>query len=139
MKVVYTFVCGDLFHIGHLRAIQDARAMGDYLIVGVMTDEAMMSYKRKPVMTFDERLEIIQNIKGVDEVVPQCHRDPTETIKLLKMQPDILCHGDDWGEDFAGAEYMRSIGKEARTFKYHSNVRSTTDIIKEIKRRKDIP
>jgi cytidyltransferase-like protein len=137
MKVVYTFICGDLFHVGHLRAIQDARAMGDYLIVGVLTDEAMMEYKRKPVISFEDRLEIVANIKGVDEVVTQPHRDPTSVLRIIK--PDIVCHGDDWGENFAGAEYMRSIGKEARTFKYHTNARTTTDIIKEIKRRNDIP
>ena len=137
MKRVYTFVCADLFHVGHLMAIQDARKMGDYLIVGVLTDEAMMEYKRKPVISFKDRAEIVSNIRGVDEVVPQYHRDPTETLKQVK--PDIVCHGDDWGENFAGAEYMRSIGKEARTFPYHVNARTTTDIINEIKRRNDIP
>jgi phosphoenolpyruvate phosphomutase len=111
--------------------------MGDYLIVGVLTDEAMMEYKRRPVISFKDRREIVSNIKGVDEVVEQNHRDPTET--LMKVKPDLVCHGDDWGEDFAGAAYMRAIGKEAKTFPYHTNERTTTDIITDIKRRNDIP
>jgi cytidyltransferase-like protein len=137
MKKVYTFVCADLFHVGHLKAIQDAKAMGDYLIVGVLTDEAMMEYKRRPVISLEDRMEIVKNIKGVDEVVVQNHRDPTET--LMKVKPDLVCHGDDWGEDFAGAAYMRAIGKEARTFPYHVNARTTTSIIIEIKQRSDLP
>ena len=127
IKVVYTFVVGDFFHIGHIRAIEDAHKMGDVLIVGVLTDEAVASYKRTPVMKFWERMEIVRNLKNVDLVVPQDSKDPTENLKILR--PDIVCHADDWGEDFEGAEYMRSIGKEAKTFGYHREVRSTTEII----------
>jgi len=97
----------------------------------------MMEYKRRPVISLEDRMEIVKNIKGVDEVVAQNHRDPTET--LMKVKPDLVCHGDDWGEDFAGAAYMRAIGKEARTFPYHMNARTTTSIIIEIKQRSDLP
>jgi len=130
--VVYTYVAGDLFHIGHLRCLQQAKALGDYLIVGVITDEGIAAYKRHPIIPFKERLEIIQNIKCVDRVVVQDGLDPT--YNLMRYKPDIITHGDDWGENFPGAEYMRSIGKKAIRVKYYTG-RSTTGIIARLRRK----
>ena len=129
-KVIYAYVVGDLLHIGHLRALQQAKALGDYLIVGVLTDDAVEAYKRMPVIPFEERIELVRNLKCVDWVVAQTDVDPTEN--LIRYEPDILVHGDDWGEDFPGAKYMREHGKEARRTKYYKG-QSTTDIIKRIK------
>ena len=126
---VYAFVCADLFHIGHLRALYQAKKLGDHLYVGVLTDEAIEAYKRKPIIPFEERFDIINGLECVDLVVRQDTLDPTENLKVWK--PDILVHGDDWGEDFPGAEYMRSIGKQAIRTKYYEG-QSTTKIIKEI-------
>ena len=127
---VYAFVCADLFHIGHLRALEQAKELGEYLIVGVLTDEAMESYKRKPIIPFEERAEIVDALECVDQTVWQDALDPTENLKTWK--PDILVHGDDWGEDFPGAEYMRSIGKQAIRTKYYIG-QSSTKIIEEIR------
>ena len=126
---VYAYVVGDLLHIGHLKSLQQAKALGDYLIVGVLTDEATMAYKRMPVIPFGERMELIANLKCVDDVVEQESVDPTENLKVL--QPDIVVHGDDWDENFPGAEYMRSIGKKAVRTKYFAG-QSTTKIIERI-------
>jgi len=135
MIKVYTFVVGDLFHVGHLRALKDAKALGDYLVVGVLTDHAVESYKRTPVMPFEERLELISELAPiVDEVVPQYSKDPTDNLKKLG-DIDILAHGDDWGENYDGSEYMRSIGKKAVTFAYHQGVPSSTKLINTIYRR----
>lgn len=128
MKVVYTYVVGDLFHIGHLKCLQQAKALGDYLIVGVITDKAVESYKRIPIIPFEERLEIIKNIKCVDEAIEQDALDPTDTIKSLKTTPDVLVHGDDWDENFPGAEYMRSIGKRAERVKWYPGRPTTAQI-----------
>ena len=129
--VVYAYVCGDLLHIGHLRALQQAKALGDYLVVGVISDEGVAAYKREPVISFDERSELIDNLRCVDKVVRQETVDPTENLNRLDV--DILAHGDDWGEDFPGADYMRSIGKKTIRTKYYSH-QSTTKVLEKILR-----
>lgn len=128
---MYAFVVGDLLHIGHLRALQQARALGDYLIVGVLIDEAVEAYKRKPVIPFEERIELIRNLECVDEAVKQYTVSPTENLRE-RPEVDIVVHGDDWDENFPGAEYMRSINKEAIRTKYYKG-QSTTKIINKIK------
>ena len=130
MVKVYAYVSGDLLHIGHLKALQQAKALGDYLIVGVITDEGIAAYKRVPVIPFEERIELIRNIKCVDEVIKQDSLDPTDNLKSTKA--DIVVHGDDWDENFLGASYMRSIGKKAIRTSYYKGL-STTDIIERIK------
>lgn len=130
--LVYTYVCADLLHVGHLRAMQQAKALGDYLIVGVITDEGMAAYKQRPVIPFEERIELVANLKCVDEVVRQEGVDPTENLK--KLDVDIVVHGDDWNEDFPGTAYMRSIGRKAIRTRYYPG-QSTTMIIKKIKQK----
>lgn len=130
-KVVYAYVVGDLFHIGHLKMLQQARALGDYLIVGVLTDRAVWEYKRAPIIPFTERIQIFESLKCVNEVVPQLHVDPTDNLKAMPLV-DVVVHGDDWDENFLGAEYMRSIGKEAIRTRYYED-QSTTKIINKIK------
>lgn len=129
---VYAYVAGDLPHIGHLRCLQQAKALGNYLIVGVLTDKAIEAYKRVPIIPFEERAEMFANFKCVDEVVRQDSVDPTENLK--KLQPDIVVHGDDWNEDFPGAKYMKSIGRKAIRTKYYPG-QSTTKIIELITKR----
>lgn len=132
MVKVYTYACADLLHIGHLRAFQQAKALGDCLIVGVLTDEAIEAYKRKPIIPFEERLELVASLKCVDQAVRQDDVNPT--LNLQRFQPDILVHGDDWTEDFPGADYMRATGKRVMRTKYTPG-RCTTQIIGEIQER----
>ena len=136
MIVVYAYVAGDLIHKGHLQALQQAKALGDYLIVGVLTDEAVTAYKRKPVIPFHERIEMFANLKCVDMVVPQFNVDPTENLKRMPFV-NVVVHGDDWGEDFPGAQYMRDNEKKAVRTHYYPG-QSTTKIIKTIKEREDL-
>ncbi len=131
MTKVYAYVVADLLHIGHLRALQQAKALGDYLVVGVLTDEAVVAYKRQPVIPFEERMELLISLKCVDEVVRQDTLDPSENLKVLG-DIDIVVHGDDWDENFPGAEYMRSVGKKVVRTKYYKG-QSTTVIIERIK------
>lgn len=130
MVKVYAYVSGDLLHIGHLRALQQAKALGDYLIVGVITDEGIVAYKRMPVIPFEERLELIRNIKCVDEAMMQQGLDPTDNLKSTGA--DIVVHGDDWDDNFPGAAYMRSIGKKAIRTSYYKG-QSTSCIIEKVK------
>ncbi len=125
--VVYTYVVGDLLHIGHLKVLQQAKALGDYLVVGVLTDEATEAYKRKPIIPFKERIELIANLKCVDEVMKQESVYPTENLKK-RPDVDIVTHGDDWDEDFPGAAYMLSIGKRAERVKWYPGRPTTQQI-----------
>ena len=132
MVKVYAYVSGDLIHVGHLRALQQAKALGDYLIVGVITDGGIEAYKRLPVIPFCERLEMIAHLDCVDLAVKQEGIDPVPNLK--RYEPDIIVHGDDWSYDFPGAEYMRSIGKRVMRTRYFEG-QSTTKIIEGIKQR----
>lgn len=90
----YTSGVFDLFHIGHLNILKRAKSLCDRLIVGVTIDE-LVSYKgAKAVVPFEERLEIVQNIKCVDLAVPQNHLDKFTMWEKLKF--DMMFIGDDW-------------------------------------------
>ena len=73
MEVVYIAGCWDLFHIGHLNVLEKAKALGDVLVVGVNTDEFMMSHKGKSVIPFEQRIAIVRALRCVDIAIP--HRD----------------------------------------------------------------
>lgn len=94
-NIGYTTGVFDLFHIGHLNILKNAKAMCEHLIVGVSTDECVMQYKHKsPVIPFCERMAIVESIKYVDEVVPQETMD--KMLAWEKLHFDALFHGDDW-------------------------------------------
>ncbi len=99
MRVI-TFGTFDIFHIGHLRILERARAYGDYLIVGVSTDELNASKKgRTPVYPYAQRRDILQALRVVDEVFPE------ESLELkreyvIQHRADILVMGDDWAGKF---------------------------------------
>lgn len=93
MKKVYVGMSADLFHYGHLNIINEAKKLG-YVIVGVLTDEAIASYKRLPHVPYKQRKVIVENIRSVDEVVPQESLDYVPNLR--KIKPDYVVHGDDW-------------------------------------------
>ncbi len=94
MQIGYTSGVYDLFHIGHLNLLRNAKGMCDKLIVGVTTDE-LVSYKnKKAVIPHNERMEIVRAIQYVDSVVPQEDMDKFEMWKKLKF--DVMFVGDDW-------------------------------------------
>ena len=95
MKTVYIAISADILHHGHINLIKKASEYGD-LIVGVLTDEAIATYKRFPVLDYEQRTFIIENINGVKKVVPQETLDYSENLK--KYKPDFVFHGDDWKE-----------------------------------------
>ncbi len=90
----YTAGVYDLFHIGHLNLLKNAKAKCDYLIVGITTDELVKYKGKSPVITLEERMQIVEAIKYVDEVVVQ---DDLDKVKAWdKYHYDILFVGDDW-------------------------------------------
>ena len=94
-KIGYTTGVYDLFHIGHLNILRRAKEQCEYLIVGVSTDEIVEEYKgKRPVVPFDERIEIVKAIRYVDEVVPQTSMNKMEAWE--KIHFDALFHGSDW-------------------------------------------
>jgi glycerol-3-phosphate cytidylyltransferase len=94
MIIGYTSGVFDLFHIGHLNLLKNARGMCDRLIVGVTTDDLSLYKGKKPLIPFEDRFEIIRSIKYVDAVVPQETMDKATMCKKLKAS--VLFVGDDW-------------------------------------------
>ena len=92
-KIVYIGMSADLIHQGHLNIIAEGRKLGK-VIIGLLTDEAIASYKRLPLIAFNERKLIVENLKGVAKVIPQNTLDYVPNLKELK--PDFVIHGDDW-------------------------------------------
>lgn len=94
MILGYTSGVYDLFHVGHLNLLRNARAMCDKLVVGVTTDELVAYKYKRAVIPFTERMEIVRSIRYVDAVVPQESMDKLETWNKLKF--DVMFVGDDW-------------------------------------------
>lgn len=94
-KKVYIGLSADLLHTGHLNIINKASKLGK-VTVGLLTDKAIASYKRLPYLEFEQRKIIVENIKGVEEVIPQLQLDYRPNLRKLK--PDFVVHGDDWQE-----------------------------------------
>jgi len=84
----YAYIVGDLLHIGHLLHLANCKGLCDRLVVGVLTDEAAMEKKPRPVIPFDDRIHLVSQLKPVDAVVPQDTYSPL--TNLLEIRPDIL-------------------------------------------------
>ncbi|MDL2261886.1 adenylyltransferase/cytidyltransferase family protein [Bacteroidales bacterium OttesenSCG-928-I21] len=94
MVIGYTTGVFDLFHIGHLNMLKNAKSLCDKLIVGVTTDELVNYKNKRAVIPFEERIEIVRNIKYVDAAVAQSDMNKFEMWKKLKF--DVMFVGDDW-------------------------------------------
>jgi len=100
LKTVYVGMSADIIHPGHLKIIKKAASLGK-VVVGVLSDEAIASYKRVPYLPLDTRLEIISALKDVDQVIIQKTLDYSDNLRLLR--PDFVVHGDDWKEGLQAA------------------------------------
>jgi phosphoenolpyruvate mutase len=94
-SVVYIPMCADILHPGHLNIIKEGQKLGE-VIVGLLTDEAIASKKRLPLMSYKQRFEVVSGIRGVDRVVPQT--TPDYRPNLLMLKPNYVVHGNDWAE-----------------------------------------
>ena len=95
MKTVYTCFCTDIIHDGHLNIIGEARKRGK-VIVGCLSDEALIRYNKFPTISQEERIKLYRSIDGVEEVVIQDDMMYDDVITLI--QPDFVLHGDNWKE-----------------------------------------
>lgn len=95
MKTVYTCFCTDVIHEGHLNIIHEARKYGE-VIVGVLSDEAMIRFNRFPTIEFEERIDLVRNLDGVVNVIIQ--EDIMYDKVIHELHPDYVIHGDNWKE-----------------------------------------
>ena len=116
-----------MFHIGHLNILRRAKEQCEYLIVGVSTDELVAEYKhKKPIIPYEERIEIVKAIKYVDKVVPQTSMD--KLLAWEELHYDALFHGSDWkGSDMYDEieAKLKSVGAEM-VFLPHTDGTSST-------------
>lgn len=125
-KKVYMCFSTDMIHSGHIDIIKKAEELGD-LIIGVLSDEAIASFKRYPLMPFEERKVLFENIAGVKKVVEQ--KELSYKNILNELKPDIVVHGDDWKEGFQKPirdeviETLNSYGGELVEFPYNKDAR----------------
>ncbi len=128
---VYADIVGDLFHAGHVEFFKKAKELGDELIIGVLSDEDVYSYKRVPILTLAERAAVIGACKYVDEVVLAPPLRLTEEW-IHEHRIDLVVHGDDFNQDLLMDQYGTSIEMGIfRSVPYCKGI-STTNIIQRI-------
>lgn len=140
---IYIGMSADLLHPGHLNIINEARKLldskgGGELIVGLLTDKAIASYKRLPYMTWEQRKVVVENVKGVTKVIPQETLDYVPN--LLKIKPDYVLHGDDWKTGVQAKTRQRIVdvmsewGGEVIDIPYTEGISSTklNQVLKEV-------
>ena len=109
-KIVYVGMSADIIHPGHLNILHEAQKYGR-VIVGVLTDEAIASYKRLPYLNYEQRSVVVKDLKGVSEVIPQTTLDYRPNLE--KIRPDYVVHGDDWKEGVQAKTRQQIIDKMA--------------------------
>ena len=136
MTRIYIDGIFDLFHRGHLESLKQAKSLKDdaYLIVGIISDEVAKDYKRLPVINHEDRIEIIKNLKIVDEVIRHPPLVITEEF-VNENKIDLVVHGfsneEDWEKQKSFFQFLIKNNKFKKINYYDKT--STTDIIKKIK------
>jgi len=136
MKIVYTYGVFDILHPGHISLLERAKALGDYLIVGIVCDEAVRERKGKgrPIQNQYDRARIVGALKCVDEVVIQGMFNPCGVLfakHFLGQTVSILCKGDDW-KYIPGKDAIEMLGGKLVKLPY-SKEWSTSKIIKDVR------
>lgn len=131
-KIVFTNGCFDLLHIGHVRYLNEARALGDILVVGLNTDASVQKLKgpSRPIQNEKDRAEILANLKSVNFTALFNEDTPEELIKVVR--PDYLVKGGDWKpEQIAGSTFVQSYGGKVMSLQFVDG-KSTTNIVSKI-------
>ena len=127
-KTVYLGITGDIIHPGIINIINEGTKRGE-LIVGLLTDSAIVSHKRLPYLTYKQRKAVVESIKGVSRVVPQ--EAWSYVPNLIKYKPDYIIHGDDWKSNYLSKirdevfEAMKAWGGEVIEIPYTQGINST--------------
>jgi len=131
--IVFTNGCFDLLHPGHVRYLEEAAAHGDLLVVGINTDDSVAVIKGpgRPILTLEERSEVLLALRSVHAVVPFAEETPLELIR--RVRPHVLVKGGDWAmEEIVGREVVEADGGTVHSLPFHAGT-STTDIIRRIR------
>lgn len=134
LKVGYAYVVADIFHVGHLKHLQRCKKNCNKLIVGVLTDEATMEKKRRPIIPYRERLEIVKSLNCVDAAVKQKTYSPLPNVR--KHKPDILFESVSHTEEAIkeAKETMKKLCGKVMIMPYYAGQSSTaikTKVVKE--------
>ena len=129
MTRVYADMVADLFHYGHVEFLRKVRSLGDYLLVGIHRDDALVVYKRLPILTMEERIASVAGCRHVDEVLPNAPLK-VDQAWIEKYHIDLVVHGDDFTDEQLEHYYGVPIKMGIfRTVPYTSGI-STSDIIR---------
>lgn len=131
-KVVFTNGCFDLLHVGHVKYLQEAKALGDYLVVALNSDASVKKLKgeARPVQSEADRADIMAALGCVDFTTIFGEETPEALIRLLK--PDVLVKGGDWKvENIVGGSFVQSYGGSVRSLPFIPG-RSTSKIIERV-------
>ncbi len=140
-KTVYIAMSADVIHSGHINVIEEGAKLGE-VTVGLLTDEAIATYKRLPILDYETRKKIFENIKNVKNVVKQDTLDYTDNLKALK--PDYVVHGDDWKQGVQTLvrekviETLKEWGGELVEVPYTKGV-SSTDLASQYRMLENTP
>lgn len=132
-KVVFTNGCFDLLHVGHIRYLAQAKSHGDYLVVGVNSDDSVKRLKgpTRPIQNENDRAEILAALASVDYVV--IFKEDTPENLIHKVRPDVLAKGGDWKiESIVGGAFVQSYGGQVLSLQFIDG-KSTTKIIEKSK------
>ncbi|MGC8941284.1 MAG: D-glycero-beta-D-manno-heptose 1-phosphate adenylyltransferase [Sulfurihydrogenibium sp.] len=132
-KIVFTNGCFDIIHAGHVDYLEKAKSLGDFLVVGLNSDDSVRRLKGKdrPVNPQEHRKKVLSALKPVDLVIIFDEDTPERLIKEIK--PDVLVKGGDWKvENIVGADFVKSYGGKVLTIDFVYDT-STTKIISKIK------
>ena len=134
-KIVFTNGCFDILHAGHVDIFQQARNLGDALVVAVNSDISIKKIKgeKRPVVPQAQRMQVLAALEAIDYVVIFDEENPLKIIK--EIQPDILVKGGDWPvETIVGREIVEKKGGKVLSIPLMEGI-STTNIIEEVKKR----
>jgi len=138
-RIVYSPITADLFHYGHLRMLELANEQGDLHICGVLTDEAIKSYKAEPIASLKERMAIVSALRPVDMIMVQKSKDPTDNLKQIRDNfphtKIILVYGSDWKE-IPGTDFIKNIGGEIFQPDYYDKLSTKKVLQKMLKLKK---
>jgi rfaE bifunctional protein nucleotidyltransferase chain/domain len=131
-KIVFTNGCFDILHLGHVEYLNEAKAQGDLLIIGLNSDASVKVLKgpNRPINNEHDRLKMLMNLKAVDCVQVFTNETPLEIIQLIN--PHVLVKGGDWKIDqIVGADYVLSKGGIVKSLIFKDGY-STTNLIKSV-------
>ncbi|MGZ3787449.1 MAG: D-glycero-beta-D-manno-heptose 1-phosphate adenylyltransferase [Bacteriovorax sp.] len=135
-KIVFTNGCFDILHLGHVEYLNEARALGDVLIIGLNSDASVRELKGndRPINNEHDRMEMLLNLKAVDCVQIFTEQTPLEIIKLIR--PNVLVKGGDWKpEQIVGSEFVLANGGEVKSLLFKKGY-STSNLIQAVQGKK---